>query len=564
MATMRFKSLYLISENEKAAISIEFERGATIIQAGNGHGKSALIKSLYDTLGATPHRIDKDWKKANVASLLEFEVEGKSYSAFKYAGIYNIFDSEFKLILQTSSISNDLAPFLANLFKFKLLMTGRNNDIVIPPPAYVFAPFYIDQDKSWNSAWDSFTKMYLSDSKRTLAEYHTGLKPNEYYEAKAARDQLKVEVKEEEVKRKGMSEALKELRDLNDSTGLYFNLDDFKRETTALLEESRNLYRIQSEHRETIGKLVEQKALWDTQVSITKMALAETDSAFKTSIELPSTIECPTCGEGYDNDIKSRFNIAAEAASLVGALKDAEQSSLKVGVEISSTRQKLDRIQVSIEKVSAILSHRENDVSLEDVIDIQGRNSAARALRSQVDKFDLSIVAINERITEFDKEMRATQDRKRTNKIKKLFATKLAANALNLDVKISDTKDKRINSATYGRGSKGPRGLVAYYYAILETTKRFGSSTFCPIVIDAPNQQGQDKVHLPAIISFLVNKRPADTQLILAVEDAQGIVSSADEGISVINLASKKDQVLSKENYDEVMQIVAPYYASML
>jgi hypothetical protein len=65
--------------------------------------------------------------------------------------------------------------------------------------------------------------------------------------------------------------------------------------------------------------------------------------------------------------------------------------------------------------------------------------------------------------------------------------------------------------------------LAAYYYAFLHTAHKFGSSAFCPIVIDAPNQQGQDANHLPAIIAFLVKSRPPNAQLILAVEEAAGV-----------------------------------------
>ncbi|MFK8018669.1 MAG: hypothetical protein AB8B86_02780 [Pseudomonadales bacterium] len=561
---MRFKSLYLISEQEKAAISIRFDQETTIIQAGNGRGKSALLKSLYDTLGATPHKIDSDWKKANVASLLEFEVDSEIYFGFKYAGIYSIFDSNYKRLIQTSSIMTDLAPFMAQLLHFKLLMTGRKENVVIPPPAYAFAPFYLDQDKSWNAAWDSFTKMYLEGSKKTLAEYHTGLKPNAYYEAKAARDQLKVDIKKVEVQKKGISEALKELRELNGSTGLYFSLDDFERETSELLEESRKLYIAQSKHRELLGQLYERKSLWETQVSITKFSLAETEDAFKTSIDLPNSVDCPTCGEGYENDIKSRFNIAADAASLVGALKEAEIAAVKLDDEIRVAKLELEDIQISLEKIDVILGKTENQISLADVIDIQGRNSATRALRSKVDEYDLRLVRIEKKVEEYDQAMRATQDKKRTKEIKDFFGAKLVANSIILDTKAGEAKDRKITSAGYSRGSKGPRGLAAYYYAILETTKAFGSSAFCPIVIDAPNQQGQDAEHLPVVIKFLVNNRPSESQLILAVEDTQGFVSSNENCISVVNLRSEKDQVLLKQQYEAVSKVVAPFYAKML
>ena len=56
---MRFNRVYLLSQEERRALTMEFNEGATVLRAGNGFGKSALLKSLYDTFGAEPHRIDQ-------------------------------------------------------------------------------------------------------------------------------------------------------------------------------------------------------------------------------------------------------------------------------------------------------------------------------------------------------------------------------------------------------------------------------------------------------------------------------------------------------------------------
>ena len=164
---------------------MEFKPGATVIQAPNGFGKSALLKSLYDTFGAEPHRIDGNCKSERVVSAVEFAIDGVVRTIVKSAGTYAIFDAAGPGHFQTSSVSSELAPHLAELLDFRLLMTDKRDEVVVPPPAYAFAPYYVDQDKSWNSAWTPFTGMYLSDSARVLADYHSGLKPNEYYVALA-------------------------------------------------------------------------------------------------------------------------------------------------------------------------------------------------------------------------------------------------------------------------------------------------------------------------------------------------------------------------------------------
>ena len=73
-------------------------------------------------------------------------------------------------------------------------------------------------------------------------------------------------------------------------------------------------------------------------------------------------------------------------------------------------------------------------------------------------------------------------------------------------------------------GSEGPRGIIAFYYAFLHTARRYSSCAFCPIVIDAPNQQGQDDMQ--RVMRFIIDKRPADSQVIVATEDLFGLTEA--------------------------------------
>src|SRR5690625_7590659 len=64
---------------------------------------------------------------------------------------------------------------------------NRTNKLITPPPAYFFLPFYVDQDSGWKKNWSSFA--YLTQLKRNwkrdIAYFHTGIKPNEFYEIKS-------------------------------------------------------------------------------------------------------------------------------------------------------------------------------------------------------------------------------------------------------------------------------------------------------------------------------------------------------------------------------------------
>ena len=312
MRTMKFRKVYLLSRERRRALAMVFGPGATVIEAGKGFGKSALLKSLYDTFGAEPHRIDDNWKSERVVSAVEFTVDGVVRTIVKSAGTYAIFDQAGNSSFQTSSVMSGLAPFIADLLDFRLLMTDKRDQVVVPPPAYAFAPYYVDQDRSWTTAWEPFKGMFLSGSTKALAEYHSGLRPNDYYVARAARDHLSLELNEAQVRRRGLVDAVAQLEETLPETTLHLTLSDFQEETQRLLTESQALHEREVEHRAKLAELAEVRSLWSTQLAVTRAALSELDDVFDTAIRQPLDVECPTCGEHYANDISARFKIAAD------------------------------------------------------------------------------------------------------------------------------------------------------------------------------------------------------------------------------------------------------------
>jgi uncharacterized Zn finger protein (UPF0148 family) len=558
---MKFKSVYLLSQTERRALSLAFAPGATVLRAGNGFGKSALLKSLYETFGAEPHHVDRSWKEANVASAVEFAIDGGSYTILKFGGTYAVFDHDGRKQFQATSVTQQLAPFLAEMLDFRLLMTDQRENVLVPPPAYAFAPFYVDQDKSWSSAWEPFRGMYLPRSAATLADYHSGLKPNDYYVAQAERDRLAAGLREAETRRRGLAEAVEHLRQVAVTTQVHFDLDDFQIETQSLLRESQQLHEQQADHRAALTELVEARALWSAQASVARAALAEFEDVFRSATGHPVDVECPTCGEHYLNDIAARFHIAADAETLIAALHHAQSEEQNLTKKIENARGAVDEIAAAIGRVQAILSVRRKDISLAEVVAAEGRNSATRVLREKVNEVDASIGSINSQMEQFSAEMRRSLDRKRSREIKDYFGARLTDFARTLDVRVDGDPAGSLSATQHARGSEGPRGLAAYYYAFLHTVRGFGTSAFCPIVVDAPNQQGQDGEHLPTIISFLVNQRPKEAQLILGVEEPVGITEN---DASIIEVGVAKRQLLSSSQFEPVSEHLRPYLAQLV
>ncbi len=307
MSSLKFLDLCLLSQTEKRGLKVPLNSRKVVIQGGNGFGKSAIIKCLYETLGATPQKIDDSWKRANVSSCLRFELDGVQYAAVKALGVHALFDGNGRLMFMGQSLVKDWGPKLASFLGFKLVMSDYNGETLTPPPSYVFAPFYIDQDTGWTKPWTSFSDYYLPDSPRTLAEYHSGLKPDGFYEAKAGLLKERLELNELEAALRTLRETLTQVQGINGEVSPIYDLGEFEAEVTDLLNESRTLFDAQASHRRRISDLHEETHLLRSERALIEGALAEMREDFDMAASLPDEVECPTCGQGYQNSLADRF-----------------------------------------------------------------------------------------------------------------------------------------------------------------------------------------------------------------------------------------------------------------
>jgi hypothetical protein len=560
MQKMRFSKLSLLSQKEQRGLQIDFGSDRTVLVAGNGFGKSAILKSLYETLGAKPHKIDQSWTEARVTSLLEFSIDARSFAALKVGNNFTVYDEKKSISISTNHVTAELGPHLAELLDFRLVLTDKKEEIRTPPPSYAFAPFYVDQDRSWQRVWDSFKDLSMfSNSPRSLAEYHSGLRPNAYYEAKAKRDQIKAELVTIETERQALHQALKKIRESMTGAPLALTLDSFIQDTERLVSEGRILHTEQAKYRSELAALNEEHQLWRDHVSLVESALQEIDDTFTGSLEQPSDVECPMCGQHYQNQIADQFELVADKEDLLLALQSGRTHLKDVHDRLTIHRQKLDRVTNSIDRIQEVLAVKRGDISLRDVIAAEGRVEAQRYFQDRLASLDVDYGIKSRIMAESEQRMAEADNRKRKGNIRSYFSKQLQQFAANLDVRLPDANRLNLQGLHIGRGSEGPRALAAYYYAFLQTAHEYGSSTFCPIVIDAPNQQGQDAGHLQTIMEFLLTKAPFGSQVIIGAETFTPVGD-----VNVIDISWKKDRVLREDAYAQTLKYVEPFLQQSL
>lgn len=347
---------------------------------------------------------------------------------------------------------------------------------------------------------------------------------------------------------------MRRLEETIPATPISTNLEAFEDETERLVSQAEILHRQQSKYRTELASLSEERALWQDYLNVVQASLGELDSLFKESLSADADVECPMCGQHYDNHIADRFEIASDKSELIQALHDAKGKLSGLDGKIIAHRGTISDVQSQIDSVQEILSTHKKEITLRDVVVAEGRNQAQQVFLERIAALDKEIGALQRLIADQEQKMKEADSKKRQNEIKHFFGQTLSQYAQLLDVRMPDRARNPLTGLQIGRGSEGPRARAAYYYAFLQTSRHYGSSAFCPIVVDAPNQQGQDKGHLEQILRFLVEEAPQDSQVIIGTEAVPENISA-----DIVEVSNDKNKVLKDDQFEEVSEYVAPY-----
>lgn len=560
MKNLRFLRLHLVSHRELRGRTIEFDPVATVITGENDFGKSSISKSLYGALGASPIVDHPRWRAANVISLLEMDVDGTRYAILREGKTFTLF-REGLFIATTDSVTTGLAPLLADIFDFRLRLLDRDKKLVFAPPAYLFLPFYCDQDKGWTDNWVSFARLgQFSHWRQEVIDYHIGATTPAYYDALA---QLADEQREREPHARALAGLveLQERTELDRAQGADFALtpEAFAHEVEQLLTKLQTIADERECHRRTVAELSEQRMQLEAQRYILDLVHRELHGDYVFATDLPEeSVECPTCGQVHHNSFGERFAIAQDEARTSDVLSGIIDQLAKTEQKLTKSRSMLSSAGAKEQEVRELLNRRRGQVTLAKVIEQAGH----RALYSQIEE---RIGQINQILGEIDRRIDAAKaavaenrPNERRKRLYELYRSRMADNVGRLN--LSGLKEKsffRIDFSLQETGSDRPRAVLAYMFTMLSLLWESPSSIRCPIVLDSPNQQDLDRENLVGMLEFIRDHRPSGSQLILfAVDDC-----NIDFGGRRIQLNEEKYFLLSREDYSKTADAIRPYQA---
>jgi len=523
----------------------------TVIVGPNDSGKSALVKSLYYALGAEPKQ-ETSWRRARVVSGCRFAVDEAEFTIVRDQSVFGVFNASNELVDAFESVTNGLAPFLSELFDFKLRLRNQQNEHTPATPAFLYLPYYVDQDLGWTDNWSSFVRLgQFRDWRKDVAEYHAGVRTNDWYDTRHRIDQIKRSNTDLAHEADVLRAALKTVRDKLTTQAFDLDLAAFGEDLDRLIAEAQQINEREQKHKARLVALREQEEMLRKQAELAEAAIRELAADFRFATnKAADPIDCPTCGASYENSFVEQFDIARDEDRLREFSLHIEREMYDLQTKISTTEDVWQHDIVDQQRIHELLGASRGTISLRDVLDSESRKIVDREMAAHLESYLLSIGRGEEELRKLEQHILGLDDRDHRVRVYRLFAETLGRFRRALDVVAlpDDSTAKVLYSRPTEQGSHLKRALVAFYFALWKLISSEAPTTVFPIVIDSPLEGAQDVSNEKRILEFVFSEQPRSMQMILAVEELHGI--SPGRGSLVV--LEEKRKLLTENEYETI------------
>ncbi|MCG6658754.1 hypothetical protein HOP52_13420 [Halomonas campisalis] len=528
MKEMYFNRLTIISKIEKKAAQFDFSKNYNLVlsKQKNSVGKSSLVKSIFWCLGCEP-QFDEKWKALDCRVVLDFEVRGNKYQLARHGNRFILKDSENKF-KEFSSVGAGFSTEIMALLNFNALLAVRDKEeIVTPPPAYYFLPFYIDQKQSWANAWVSFGNLgQFSNWKKTIIPYHTGMTGKDYFDKTEEIYSKKVEASDVKKEIDRLDTAISVVSEFPAETGVVIEDDELNEIEEQINVEIMDLHFQQEVLFEELATLRADKAHIESQIIVAKNACMEASEDYEFAESLGEDIECPTCGVIHDNSIVNRFSLLQDKNQSEDIIARLGSDILLLNDEIEKKTIEFNGVRENIRELDQkYSSDKGGNRSFSSILEIIASNSVKKKVEgSRSNKVErLHNLTIEEKNLVKERVERSKENRKKVKeKFQKLFPHYLAKlKAFGVNASSIKSPENHSKVAASGGAAESTRAMLAYYMSVYNLIDKYGEHVLCPFVIDTPNQHEQAAKHYDSIVSLLLQELPERAQLFVCGMDSE-------------------------------------------
>lgn len=559
MRRFKLEKLIVLSDVEKKSKEINFKDGLNIILGKNKSGKSSLIKSIFYTLGCEV-KMESTWKKLINLYYLKFSYGENLYELIRISKQFILFEiknEEVSLLINTEKF-HDFCDFLTkNIFEIDFpFITNELKEVNVTTPI-LWRFQYIDQDMGWGKIGESFSNVgYIKNWKGNSNKFVIGYQGEDFYRLQKEINITKSEVQDLKIKHSNIEELINRINEtiaINTTNNIEQNISPIN----STIEEIEMLEKRKLAIKGDLSTLKNLRYEKLMSLKMLQTMIGELEQDHKFAKDEPDDLICPFCGTEHKNTIVHRTEIIKDIQKGNELVKEHRNDLNEIKIEIELTVNELNKINREIKINQNILQHERDGISLINNYKAEGKKEFVKISREEGGRIQK---VIEKKLTEIDKStdsLNGYKSRKRSNQIKEEFNKQYIPILNLLNVPISFIKLKDFVQVLDNTGSELPRLIYAYHIALYKYNIKNNRGIFNWLVVDTPNQQGQDAENLNNIDGVLSELLTLDGQFILGTERITGY---EDEASNVIKLEGYKQTLkselylLNKKYIDELIQ----------
>ncbi len=555
-----FKTLWLVSEAERKARRQVFRTNKTLFLGGNGTGKSRLTKNMFWVFGCEPLKRDVGaWDPDTVVGL-DFEYKDKNYLVLRQGKRMGLFTEDGKLLFAAdnqSSWAREISPF----FGYHLQFQRPNANIFSQAgPDYLTLPFYMDQDGSWGSDWDTYKSLtqFKGSAKKLAFQAFLGMRPNAYFKAKQLKDQAHGYVLEKRRELDAQRIAFHKVRGVLPKNLPSLNIKAFRAE---LAELGQKALKVQKQQVELQAKLLttvnlRQKVNTELQLAVGAHKDLVADLTYLSSVP-DGTLECPTCGTIHIESFHARLQLSQDIEAMTALVAELSRTATGAQEEEAKIRSELRKIERALADLELLTHERRAQLKLEDVLAAHSKKTLDVAFEKVTSELNMSLSKLEEDKAIHAATVKQYEDRARQKEVSDYYSAQLTRLSGLLNV----PKDEQISKPKPGDrgaagGSSAARSLLAVHLAMLATNAEHGDTAMFPFVVDTPQQSGQDETNLRSMIRVLGESAGFKHQVILAVEELPSALDVSE--FEIVHFDTGKGALHEKEFVIAVDRLKVP------
>ena len=359
-----------------------------------------------------------------------------------------------------------------------------------------------------------------------MLEYHLGVRPQSYYDAK----KQFVELSDKKVRLGAQRATLAAVRETYQKRKATRQVDIdplvFRKEVEELVDAYNKVYDRQQQVAQELKDIRNERHGLENEVLVLRRAIRELDAdyEFAEDPETPDPVACPTCGTEIANSIVERFGILDDIDYCYGLMDQRQKKLVDVVEQEKAVDSKYREVTAELSPIEELLNRKRKNVTFAEFVAAEGMKEIVGSLSDDINDLSAQEEDVRQSIDRLEDDLKI--DTKRRKEINEFYQARMKEflGVLNVNVlSEADYKNFEKQIKTNALGSDLPRSLLAQQFAFLQTMAMFNPSIAYPLVLDSPLQQEQDGDNIAAIFKFIFSRVLPAQQLILGTLSLDGV-----------------------------------------